>query len=60
MPNTGSNHSVLINVCRTWIAFIDGLDIIVELLVPIFRHPGRYWAKQGVGKMMMVLHTAEY
>ena len=33
MPN--SNHSVLINVCRTrWIARIDGLDGIVELPVP--------------------------
>ena len=34
LPN--SNHDVLINVCRTrWIARHDGLDRIVELLVPI-------------------------
>ena len=34
LPN--SNHRVLIDVCRTrWIARIDGLDRIVELLVPV-------------------------
>lgn len=34
LPN--SNHRILIDVCRTrWIARIDGLDRIVELLVPV-------------------------
>ena len=33
----GSNHHVLIDVCRTrWIARIDGMDRIVELLLPVF------------------------
>ena len=32
----GSNHKVLIDVCLTrWIARIDGMDRIVELLVPV-------------------------
>lgn len=31
-----NNHSVLINVCRTrWVARIDGMDRIVEMLVPV-------------------------
>ena len=31
-----SNHHVLINVCRTrWVARIDGMDRIVELLLPV-------------------------
>lgn len=34
LPN--SNHNILIDVCRTrWIARIDGLDRIVEFLVPV-------------------------
>ena len=31
-----SNHTVLINVCRTrWVARLDGFDRVVELLVPV-------------------------
>ena len=32
----GSNHHILIDVCRTrWIARIDGMDRIAELLLPV-------------------------
>ena len=34
LPN--NNHEVLINVCRTrWVARIDGMDRIVEMLLPV-------------------------